>query len=184
MKNKLRLYTIGHSNREIGQFTDLLKAHKIKKVVDIRTIPKSRHNPQFNQDKLRKSLQKIHIHYEHIKALGGFRHAKKDSVNLGWRNVSFRRFADYMQTQEFLRGLNQLKRIALKKNTAIMCAEAVPWRCHRSLVADALVKQKWQVLHIQSRKTASPHRLTSFLRMRAGKLTYPKKRSEVSNKID
>lgn len=171
---KLKLYTIGHSNREIGEFVALLDAHDIKKVIDIRTIPKSRHNPQFNQDELRRSLSKVHIRYEQIKTLGGFRHAKKDSINLGWDNLSFRGFADYMQTEDFEKGLNRLKKIAQKQKTAIMCAEAVAWRCHRSLIADALTKQKWQVLHIQSKKTATPHKLTSFLRMRNGKLVYPR----------
>jgi uncharacterized protein (DUF488 family) len=99
---------------------------------------------------------------------------KKDSVNLGWKNVSFRGFADYMQTEEFSKGLSRLEKIARKQTSAIMCAEAVQWRCHRSLIADALTKQGWRVLHIQSGKTAPRHRLTPFLRMRAGSLTYPK----------
>ncbi|MBU6414722.1 DUF488 domain-containing protein [Patescibacteria group bacterium] len=167
------IYTIGHSVREIGKFLNLLKAHGIEKLVDIRTIPKSSHNPQFNQSELRTSLQKAGIGYRRLKELGGLRHAKKDSVNTGWRNVSFRGFADYMQTADFEKGINRLKEIARRKRTAIMCAEAVPWRCHRSLVADALVKQKWQVLHIQSKRTAKKHRLTPFLKVRKNKLTYP-----------
>ncbi len=167
------LYTIGHSNREMRQLLGLLEAHGIKEVVDIRTIPRSRHNPQFNQNRLRTSLKKAGISYEHLKELGGLRRAEKDSINVGWHNASFRGFADYMGTPEFKKGLDRLKRIAIKKRTAIMCAEAVPWRCHRSLVADALAKQKWQVLHIESRKTAKKHKLTPFLKVRAGKLIYP-----------
>lgn len=167
------IYTIGHSNREIGDFLELLKAHGLEKLVDIRTIPKSRHNPQFNQDKLRASFKKAGIGYQHLKELGGLRHAKKDSVNTGWKNASFRGFADYMQTADFEKGLERLKKIVKQKKTAIMCAEAVPWRCHRSLVADALTKQKWQVWHIQSRKTAKKHKLTPFLKVRKGKLVYP-----------
>lgn len=168
------IYTIGHSTKTIEQFRAMLSAHGIKKIVDVRTIPKSRYNPQFNQDELRESLADVKIRYEHLKSLGGLRHAKKDSINIGWENASFRGFADYMQTDEFSRGLERLKKIAQSQTTAIMCAEAVPWRCHRSLIADALTKQKWEVLHIQSRKTARPHKVTPFLRKQAGKLIYPK----------
>lgn len=178
------IYTIGHSNRPIEQFLELLKAHGIERVVDVRTIPKSRHNPQFSQDKLRSSLKKAGIGYEHLKELGGLRHSKKDSVNLGWRNASFRGFADYMATPEFIGGLKKLQKTAKQKKIAIMCAEAVPWRCHRSLIADALTKsssaqghgrtrRKWLVLHIQSRRTAKKHKLTPFLKVRKGKLMYP-----------
>jgi len=174
------IYTIGHSTRATKQFIDMLSAHGIKKIVDVRTIPKSRHNPQFNQDELRKSLADVKIRYEHLKSLGGLRHAKKDSINLGWENASFRGFADYMQTDEFSRGAERLKKIAQRQTTAIMCAEAVPWRCHRSLIADALTKQKWEVLHIQSRKTARLHKVTPFLKKRAGKLIYPKGDSNLS----
>ena len=167
------IYTVGHSNRSIEDFLALLAAHGIKKVVDVRTIPKSRHNPQFNQEELRKSLANAGIQYRHLKALGGLRHALRDSVNMGWRNLSFRGFADYMQTEDFDRGLELLEGIARKQPTAIMCAEGNPWRCHRSLIADALTKRKWQVLEISSRKTARPHRLTPFLRVRKGRLVYP-----------
>ena len=173
MDRKPVVYTIGHSNRPIEDFLALLEAHGIKKVVDVRTIPRSRHNPQFNQDELRRSLARAGIAYRHLKALGGLRHALPDSVNKGWRNLSFRGFADYMQTEEFDQGLESLEAIASKQPTAIMCAEGNPWRCHRSLIADALTKRKWQVLEISSRKTARPHRLTSFLRVRKGRLVYP-----------
>ncbi len=173
VKSRPAVYTIGHSNRRIEDFLALLQAHGVKKVVDVRTIPKSRHNPQFNQDELKKSLARAGIAYRHLKNLGGLRHALPDSVNTGWRNLSFRGFADYMQTEEFDFGIELLEGIARKQPTAIMCAEGNPWRCHRSLIADALTKRKWQVLEISSRRTARLHRLTSFLRVRRGRLVYP-----------
>lgn len=167
------IFTIGHSTQTIEKFIAVIKAHGIKKVVDIRTIPKSRHNPQFNKDKLKESLAKEKIKYKHLKMLGGLRRTKKDSINLGWKNASFRGFAGYMQTQEFKQGMESLKKIAKKQTTAIMCAEALPWRCHRSLIADALVVQNWPVFHIQSSKTARKHKLTPFLKIKKGKLIYP-----------
>ncbi len=173
MGRKPVLYTIGHSTRTIDQFVGLLRAHGVQKVVDIRTIPKSRYNPQFNQSALRESLANRRIRYQHLAALGGLRHPRKDSVNLGWKNASFRGFADYMQTAAFTRGLNRLQAIAQQRPTAIMCAEAVPWRCHRSLIADALTTKGWNVHHIQSKTAAPRHELTPFLRRRAGKLVYP-----------
>ncbi len=139
----------------------------------MRTVPQSRHNPQFGQEELAAALQQAGIGYMHLGKLGGLRHSSKDSINLGWQNSSFRGFADYMATPEFQQGLDELKAIAEKKRVAIMCAEAVPWRCHRSLIADALTTQGWQVLHIQSKKTASPHEPTPFLKVQDGKLTYP-----------
>jgi uncharacterized protein (DUF488 family) len=168
------IYTIGHSTRTIEQFIELLRAHGIEELVDVRTIPRSRHNPQFGKDELEVSLQNAGITYTHLGKLGGLRHADKDSINSGWQNTSFRGFADYMATPEFQAGLDELKALAEKKRVAIMCAEALPWRCHRSLIADALTVQGWQVLHIQSRKTASPHELTSFAKVQDGKITYPK----------
>jgi uncharacterized protein (DUF488 family) len=173
------LYSVGHSNRTIEHFTALLIAHGIQQVIDIRTIPKSRHNPQFNNESLPKSLKKAHIFYTHIKELGGLRHPQKDSINTGWKNLSFRGFADYMATSEFKVGLDYLKTNALSKKTVMMCAEAVPWRCHRSLIADALTKQKWQVFHIQSKKTALPHETTPFLKIRNGNLVYPNIGNEI-----
>lgn len=167
------IYTIGHSTRSIEQFLGLLKAHNIEELVDVRTVPQSRHNPQFGQEELAAALQQAGIGYMHLGKLGGLRQSSKDSINLGWQNSSFRGFADYMATPEFQQGLDELKAIAEKKRVAIMCAEAVPWRCHRSLIADALTTQGWQVLHIQSKKTASPHEPTPFLKVQDGKLTYP-----------
>jgi uncharacterized protein (DUF488 family) len=167
------IYTIGHSTRTIEQFIELLKAHGIEELVDVRTIPRSRHNPQFGREELAASLQQAGIAYTHLGKLGGLRHASKDSVNLGWQNTSFRGFADYMATPEFTLGLDELKALAEQKTVAIMCAEAVPWRCHRSLISDALTIQGWQVRHIQSRKTANLHKLTPFLEVQDGKITYP-----------
>lgn len=169
----MEIYTIGHSTRAIEEFIALLKAHGIKAVIDIRTIPKSRHNPQFNQEALKKSLKSSKIGYRHLKGLGGLRHARRDSPNTGWINASFRGYADYMQTDDFQKALERLEKIAAKKRCALMCAEAVPWRCHRSLVGDALTVRKWKVFHIQSKKTAKLHKRTSFLRVRKGRLTYP-----------
>ena len=167
------LYTIGHSTRTIEEFLDLLAAHHIQELVDVRTVPKSRHNPQFGQDQLPPALAQAGIAYTHLKSLGGLRHPSGDSINLGWQNLAFRGYADYMATLEFQQGLQDLEEHAAKKTVAIMCAEALWWRCHRSLIADALMVQGWQVLHIQSRKTARPHELTSFLKVEDGKLTYP-----------
>lgn len=174
VKKSSEIFTIGHSTRTSEEFLGLLKAHGIKELVDIRTIPRSAYNPQFNSVRLARFLGKNGITYQHIDALGGLRHAKKDSTNLGWRNASFRGYADYMANPEFKNGLADLMKIATKHKAAIMCAEAVPWRCHRSLVADALTKKKWVVRHILSQKAANKHKLTPFLRMRAGKITYPK----------
>jgi len=167
------IFTIGHSTHPIEEFVELLKMYGVKEVVDVRSIPMSGHNPQFNTDTLKESLQQAHIKYKHLKKLGGLRHSKKDSINLGWRNVSFRGFADYMATPEFSEGLESLIKIAGSRETVIMCAEAVPWRCHRSLIADALTKKGWLVRDIMSRTSAPKHRLTSFLRVRKGQLIYP-----------
>jgi uncharacterized protein (DUF488 family) len=133
----------------------------------------SRHNPQFNTDVLEQFLRQEHMSYKHIKELGGRRHARKDSPNLGWRNASFRGFADYMSTKEFLEGVEELIEIANARETAIMCAEAVPWRCHRSLIGDALTEKGWIVRDILSRTVAAIHPLTPFLQIREGLLIYP-----------
>lgn len=166
-------FTIGHSTHPIDEFIELLKAYGVQAVIDVRTIPRSRHNPQYNEDDLKKSLKQAHIRYKHIKKLGGLRRTTKDSINLGWHNASFRGFADYMGTTEFSEGLEALIKIAGSRTTAIMCAEAVPWRCHRSLIADALTKKGWLVRDIMSRTSATKHRLTPFLKIRKGQLVYP-----------
>jgi uncharacterized protein (DUF488 family) len=167
------IFTVGHSTRSLDEFVEILRAHGVKGIVDIRSIPRSRHNPQFNADVLEHSLQENHISYRHIKELGGLRHARKDSLNLGWRNASFRGFADYMATPEFSEGLEMLITVASIKETAVMCAEAVPWRCHRSLIADALTKKGWLVRDIMSRTVAARHLLTPFLKTRKRQLIYP-----------
>ncbi len=171
-KREKVIFTIGHSTHPIEEFISLLKAHGIEKVIDIRSIPKSRHCPQFNKEVLKRSLKKEGIGYRHLKDLGGLRHTSKDSVNTGWINASFRGFADYMQTTDFERGMEKLEKAGLNKKCALMCAEAVPWRCHRSLVADALTIRKWKVFHIQSRKTAKRHKKTPFLKVKKGMLIY------------
>jgi uncharacterized protein (DUF488 family) len=167
------IFTVGHSTRSIDEFVELLRAHGVKGIVDIRSIPRSRNNPQFNADALEHSLQENHMSYRQIKELGGLRHARKDSLNLGWRNVPFRGFADYMATSEFSEGLESLIEVAKAKETAIMCAEAEPWRCHRSLIGDALTKKGWMVRDIMTRTVAARHLLTPFLKTRKGQLIYP-----------
>lgn len=170
---KTVVLTIGHSTRTISEFIEIIKACKIKKVVDIRTIPKSRHNPQFNEDTLRESLKAVKIGYLHMKGLGGLRHALKDSPNMGWRNASFRGFADYMQTGEFEESLEELIEAAEKRATVIMCAEAVPWQCHRSLVGDALLIRGVLVRHIMSAGSSRDHTLTPWAKVKGTKITYP-----------
>ncbi|MGP8269978.1 MAG: DUF488 family protein [Terracidiphilus sp.] len=167
------LLTIGHSTRTIEEFIELLKDHGVKEVVDVRSVPKSRHCPQFNSDALSESLQQTHIRYTHIEKLGGLRHSRKNSINRGWRNASFRGFADYMATPEFSEGLDALIQIARARKTAIMCAEAVPWRCHRSLIADAMIEKGWDVRDIMTSKAPAAHHLTPFLKVVNGRLTYP-----------
>lgn len=167
------LFTVGHSTREIGEFIELLLAHKIKQLVDIRTIPKSRHNPQYGQDELQKSLTSHDITYHYLKSLGGLRSAAKKSVNDAWRNKSFRNYADYMQTDEFKQGIDELIELSHDGITAIMCAEAVPWRCHRSLVGDALLVRGVAVCEIIGSGNVRPHTLTSFAVVNGENITYP-----------
>jgi uncharacterized protein (DUF488 family) len=172
-KNLLTIFTIGHSTRPIGEFIELLQSHGVAQILDIRTIPKSRRNPQFNTDTLAASLRDAGIGYAHLKALGGLRHARPDSINLGWRNASFRGYADYMQTPEFSAGLDRAIDLARERPTALMCAEAVPWRCHRSLVSDALILRGIRVLEIISAATPKEHTLTPFARVEGTHITYP-----------
>jgi uncharacterized protein (DUF488 family) len=167
------LFTIGHSTYSIEEFIALLNAHGVRKLVDVRSIPKSRHVPQFNSDALASSLASAGIAYTHLKSLGGRRHSRKDSINIGWRNTSFRGYADYMATPQFAEGLAELARIAETTPTAIMCAEAVPWRCHRSLIADALILKGWQVRDILTTAPAAEHKTTPFLVAVDGQPTYP-----------
>lgn len=169
----LVVFTIGHSTRTWGAFLELLRVHGIKRVVDVRSIPRSRHNPQFNRKILSMKLRSARIGYVHLRKLGGLRHALRDSPNMGWRNASFRGFADYMQTRDFDAGLGRLIKLAKQKKTALMCAEAVPWRCHRSLIADALVVRGIRVKDIISGKRSQIHVLASFGRVQGKCITYP-----------
>jgi len=165
--------TVGHSTRPLDEFLHLLDAHGVHRLVDVRTVPRSRHNPQFNKDSLPQALERAGIAYTHMPALGGLRHPRKDSLNLGWQNEGFRGFADYMQTPEFEAALQQLIKVAEKERVAIMCAEAVPWRCHRSLIADALRAHDVRVEHILSITSTQPHKLTSFAHVFGTEVTYP-----------
>jgi uncharacterized protein (DUF488 family) len=165
--------TIGHSNRTWKDFLELLLAHRVKRVIDVRSIPRSRPNPQFNRATLSKKLRAARIGYVHLRKLGGLRHARRDSPNMGWRNASFRGFADYMQTSDFELGLHRLIKLAGQKRSAIMCAEAVPWRCHRSLIADALTVRGFQVDNIMSMKRFQVHSLIPFARVQGHRITYP-----------
>jgi len=167
------IFTLGHSTLPIERFVAVLQAYAIARLADIRTIPRSRHNPQFSDTALAKSLKALHLDYVHMRALGGLRHARRDSPNTGWRNESFRGFADYMQTEEFENALAALIRMGREKRVAIMCAEAVPWRCHRSLVADALSVRGVPVIEILSEATYRMHTLTPFLRVEGLRITYP-----------
>jgi uncharacterized protein (DUF488 family) len=167
------ILTIGHSTRTLEEFLGLVEAHGVAHLADIRTVPRSRYNPQFNRERLAWGLRQAGMSYTHLPALGGLRYARSDSPNGGWRNASFRGFADYMLTPEFERGLAELMRIAAGARTAIMCAEAVPWRCHRSLVADALSVQDMRVEHILSATRAQAHALTAFAAVRGTRVTYP-----------
>jgi uncharacterized protein (DUF488 family) len=172
-QHHLRIFTVGHSTRPIDEFIEILRSHGVKQLLDIRTIPKSCHNPQFNSDALAAELRGADISYVHLKELGGLRHARTDSKNLGWRNASFRGFADYMQTPGFSAALDRAIRLAELLPSALMCAEAVPWRCHRLLVADALLVRGIRVEHITSASAAKPHSLTPFARVRGAEITYP-----------
>jgi hypothetical protein len=169
----LPILTIGHSTRPIDEFIELLRQHGVERLVDIRTIPRSRHNPQFNSAALAKSVEDNGIGYVHLKELGGLRHPRRDSINTGWRNANFRGYADYMQTAEFEEALRRLLQLCEGKRCAAMCAEAVPWRCHRSLLADALVACGISVEHILSGSRREVHSLTPFARIENGRLIYP-----------
>lgn len=169
----LRVFTVGHSTRTAEEFTALLLAHRIQQLIDVRTIPRSRHNPQFAGDALSGSLTAAGILYHHMKPLGGLRRARRDSINTGWRNESFRGYADYMQTPEFEQALEELIALASERRTAIMCAEAAPWRCHRSLVADALLVRGLSVAEIASTTATRSHALTSFAQVNGTRITYP-----------
>lgn len=172
--NPPTIFTVGHSTRTSQELLNLLRAHEVHELVDVRTIPRSRHNPQFNRVALSRSLRRVGIGYRHMAQLGGLRHAKRDSINTGWRNKSFRGYADYMQTREFQAALRKLVTLAKqKRRVALMCAEAVPWRCHRSLIADALVARGFSVEELQSATRTRPHVLTPWARVDGVRVTYP-----------
>ncbi|MGA3241174.1 MAG: DUF488 domain-containing protein [Bryobacteraceae bacterium] len=167
------MMTIGHSNRPLEELIGMLQAHRVDLLVDVRTVPKSRYNPQFNTDSLPAPLRAAGIEYLHMPGLGGLRHARKDSINTGWRNDSFRGYADYMQTPEFDAALAELLRVSEGREAAVMCAEAVPWRCHRSMIADALTARGVAVEHIMSAAKRSPHKTTGFAHVEGTRVTYP-----------
>ena len=181
-KSRPIVLTIGHSTRPLDEFVALLKAHAVTLVVDVRTIPRSRHNPQFNKESLPDSLKKAGLGYVHMSGLGGLRHAKDDSVNAGWRNASFRGYADYMQTPEFEKQIEELIQLAREHRIALMCAEALPWRCHRSLIGDALTVRGIRTEDIMSLTQCRLHTLTPFAHVRGSTVTYPAENSSRAKK--
>lgn len=168
-----KVYTIGHSTRKIDEFIYLLKLNKVKLLVDIRTIPRSRHNPQFGQEDLEIALLENSVKYKYMAELGGLRPKVKNSCNFGWHNESFRNYADYMQTGEFNQAITSLIDLANEQTTVIMCAEAVPWRCHRSLIGDALIVRGVEVYDIMSTTSSKLEHLTPFAKVENKKVTYP-----------
>jgi uncharacterized protein (DUF488 family) len=166
-------FTVGHSTRPIGEFLGLLAAHGITQLVDVRTVPRSRHNPQFATEALERSMREAGIGYALAPGLGGFRRTGPGSPNGGWRNLSFRGYADYMLTPEFQESLVAVIELLQTDRVALMCAEAVPWRCHRSLIADALLVRGHVACEISSPTRLQPHRLTPFARVQGHVITYP-----------
>ena len=175
--------TIGHSTHSLEEFIRLLQAHGATCVVDVRTVPRSRHNPQFDKACLPQSLKRAGLGYVHLPGLGGLRHAKHDSPNAGWRNASFRGYADYMQTAEFVQSLEEVIHLATQDRIALMCAEAVPWRCHRSLIADALLVRGIRTEDIMSATRRQVHTLTPFATVRGIAITYPMEASGITQAI-
>ena len=167
------IFTVGHSTRTFDELVDLLKTHGVRQLADIRTVPRSRRHPHFAIDALSRALPVTGIAYRHVPALGGLRKPRQDSVNTGWTHAGFRGYADYMQTQAFADALETLVAWSEVAPTAIMCAEAVWWRCHRRLVADALVARGIVVRHILSRAEAKRHTITEFGVIEQGQVTYP-----------
>lgn len=170
---RLVILTIGHSTRPLEEFIALLRAHGVTLLADVRTVPRSRRNPQFNRETLPTALAAAGIGYQHMAGLGGLRRPRPDSMNLAWVNEGFRGFADYMGTPQFAAALGELLGLARREQVAIMCAEAVPWRCHRSLIADALVARGVTVEHILGLTRRQPHTLTRFARVEGGRVSYP-----------
>ena len=166
------LWTIGHSTHTLEVFIEMLQSFNIELLVDIRRFPGSRKFPQFNKDSLEKSIPENKIEYTHLETLGGRRKVRPDTENTTWRNASFRGYADYMETPQFKEGLETLKKLALQKRTAMMCSEAVWWRCHRSMVSDALKAQGWKVMHIMGADKAQEHPFTQPAKIVDGQLSY------------
>lgn len=169
----MRLFTVGHSTHTLDELVAMLRSFDVTLLVDIRTVPRSRHNPQFNADALARALPPRGLRYVHLKALGGLRKPRTDSPNLAWRNANFRGYADYMLTEDFESALASLRELTTEGCVAIMCAEAVMWRCHRSLVADALVARGAHVEHISAPQRSTLHRMTPFAKVQGGCVTYP-----------
>lgn len=167
------IHTIGHSTRPLEELVDLLNSFQVTHLVDIRTVPGSRHNPQYSERVLADELPGLGIDYRRMVALGGLRKTRQDSPNTGWRNASFRGYADYMQTPQFATAVEELAQLAQAHSVAIMCAEAVPWRCHRSMVGDALLVRGFDVLDIMGLGKATPHTLTRFAMVDGTTITYP-----------
>jgi uncharacterized protein (DUF488 family) len=176
--------TVGHSTRPLEDFINLLQHYSVETVVDLRTVPRSRHNPQFNRETLPGCLESAGIRYIHMSGLGGLRHPRSDSTNTGWRNASFRGFADYMGTDDFEKNLKDLIRLSRRERIVLMCAETLPWRCHRSLVADALVIRGMRVKHILSLNHHQPHSLTPFAKVQGTRVIYPPQEIEGSEDAD
>jgi uncharacterized protein (DUF488 family) len=172
-QHQLSVFTVGHSTRSLDEFVSLLKTYGVDMVVDIRTVPRSRHNPQFNKETLPDALKAAGLKYIHMPELGGLRRTKKDSINMAWQNKSFRGYADYMQTKEFTENLLKLVALIQQNCLAVMCAEAVPWRCHRSLMADALLVRGIKVSHILTETGCTSHELTPFAYVEGTAVTYP-----------
>ena len=168
----MKIWTVGHSTRSGEEFGRILLAHEVEVLVDVRTYPGSRRYPQFNRDTLAGSLSGIGIKYKHEPRLGGRRTARPDSHNTVWRNAQFRGYADHMETEEFQNGVRELLELAATARTAVMCAEAVWWRCHRSLLADYLKAAGHEVIHILDEKKTEEHPFTSAARLVDGKLSY------------
>ena len=174
------LFTVGHSTRTFDEFVELVRSHNVQTIADVRLIPKSRRYPHFADANLAIELPKCGIGYAPFRSLGGRRKAVKNSVNTAWRNESFRGYADYMSTEAFRSALDELMKLASQQPTAVMCAEAVPWRCHRSLIGDALLIRGWTVLDIMGIGQCKPHRLPDFARVVEGNLEYPAQPSEAA----
>lgn len=167
------VYTVGHSTRSLDEFLRLLAAHGVRRIVDVRSVPASRRYPHFAREALAESLPAAGVDYRWMKELGGRRRPRTDSPNGAWQNDSFRGFADYMQTPEFAAAVDELLDLAQGGDLAIMCAESMPWRCHRWLIGDALTVRGIEVLDILAEQSARPHRLTTFARVAGERITYP-----------